>query len=163
MPNRSVSKLYQATPHGGGITSLAVNGSPVTPVVDKGYAVLDRLWQPGDKIELELPLPVQRIKADRRVAADVGRVALRRGPLINIQSADQNVDLVLGSDAALSADWKPDLLHGVTVIQGTFANGSPMLAIPNYARNNRGGRSLVWNPGRVKIGDCLKKGTVPLQ
>jgi hypothetical protein len=29
-------------------------------------------------------------------------------------------------------------------IRGTFANGTAMTAIPNYARNNRGGRSIVW-------------------
>jgi hypothetical protein len=30
------------------------------------------------------------------------------------------------------------------VLNGTFADGSPMIAIPNYARENRGGRSIVW-------------------
>jgi hypothetical protein len=29
-------------------------------------------------------------------------------------------------------------------VHGTFADGSPLVAIPNYARLNRGGRSLVW-------------------
>ncbi len=58
--------------------------------------MLARHWRPGDRIDLVLPLPVQRVKADARVAADVGRVALRRGPLVyNIESVDQNVDLVL--------------------------------------------------------------------
>ena len=37
-----------------------------------------------------------------------------------------------------------DLLGGVKVIKSTFADGKPMLAIPNYAQLNRGGRSLVW-------------------
>jgi hypothetical protein len=30
------------------------------------------------------------------------------------------------------------------IIRGTFANGGCLTAIPNYDRNNRGGRSLVW-------------------
>jgi hypothetical protein len=30
------------------------------------------------------------------------------------------------------------------VIKGTFADGTPMTAVPNYARLNRGGRSIVW-------------------
>ena len=50
---------------------------------------------------------------------------------------DQDINRVLPPDAALSAEWRPDLLKGVKVITGTFANGSPMLAIPNYARYNR--------------------------
>jgi len=145
LPSRTVSKLYSTTPDCGGLVSLAVNGATVTPTIDQGYAVLDRTWKPGDRIDLELPLPVQRIKADRKVAANVGRVALRRGPLIyNIESVDQNIDLVLNPDSALSAEWKPDLLGGVMVINGTFAGGTPLVAIPNYARNNRGGRSIVW-------------------
>jgi hypothetical protein len=32
----------------------------------------------------------------------------------------------------------------VVAINGKFADGSNMTAIPNYARCNRGGRSLVW-------------------
>jgi hypothetical protein len=31
----------------------------------------------------------------------------------------------------------PDLLDGVVAIKGQFADGSPMLAIPNFARMNR--------------------------
>jgi hypothetical protein len=55
----------------------------------------------------------------------------------------------LPATAALTATWKPDLLGGVMTINGTAAKiGSttsyPFLAIPNYARLNRGGRSIVW-------------------
>jgi hypothetical protein len=72
-------------------------------------------------------------------------VALRRGPLLyNIESADEDVNRPLGPSTDLKAEWSPDLLDGVESIRGTFADGSPMLAIPNYARLNRGGRSLVW-------------------
>jgi hypothetical protein len=72
-------------------------------------------------------------------------VALRYGPLIyNLESVDQSLDSVLSPTAPLSTEWKPDLLGGVVVIKGEFADGKPMLAIPNYARLNRGGRSIVW-------------------
>jgi DUF1680 family protein len=144
-PNRSPSGLYTSTPRCEGITSLSVNGSPMTPVLDKGYAVVSRTWTAGDRIDLVLPMRVQRVKASDKVAADVGRVALRYGPLVyNIESVDQNVDLVLGPDSALSTEWNGDLLGGVMVVKGVFTNGNPMTAIPNYARNNRGGRSIVW-------------------
>ena len=93
-----------------------------------------------------LPLIPQHIRADDRIAADRGRVALRYGPLIyDIEQADQpNVDLPLKSDSPLTSQWMPDLLGGVMVIKGSFADGSPMTAIPNYVRCNRGGRSIVW-------------------
>ena len=44
---------------------------------------------------------------------------------------------MLPPDAPLAAEWRPDLLKGVKVITGRFADGKPMLAIPNYARYNR--------------------------
>jgi hypothetical protein len=44
----------------------------------------------------------------------------------------------------LSTQWQGDLLGGVRVIKGASANGAPLTAIPNYARLNRGGRSIVW-------------------
>ena len=44
---------------------------------------------------------------------------------------------MLPPDAPLTTEWRGDLLGGVTVIKGTFADGSPMVAIPNYARMNR--------------------------
>jgi len=72
-------------------------------------------------------------------------VALRYGPLVyNIESVDQDVEGVLSPTAALSTEWKGYLLGGVLVIKGAFANGAPLMAVPNYARLNRGGRSLVW-------------------
>ncbi|HEY5043397.1 MAG TPA: hypothetical protein VIK53_15505 [Verrucomicrobiae bacterium] len=40
-----------------------------------------------------------------------------------------------------------DRLHGVMVIKGQWAGGSPLLAISNFARNNRnsiGVGSMVW-------------------
>jgi hypothetical protein len=145
VPDRRTSRLYTAAPACQGLVSLAVNGMPVTPRIERGYAVLERSWKAGDRIELELPMPVQRVRADPKVAADRGRVALRRGPLLyNIESVDQNVELALKPNAALSSEWRPDLLGGVVVIRGTFATGARLTAIPNYARNNRGGRSLVW-------------------
>jgi uncharacterized protein len=33
---------------------------------------------------------------------------------------------------------------GVGQFKGTFKDGTSLTAIPNYARNNRGGRSIVW-------------------
>ena len=38
--------------------------------------------------------------------------------------------------APLTTEWK-DLLGGVMVIKGAFADGTPLMAIPNYARTNR--------------------------
>lgn len=145
VPQRHTSSLYTHTPEVPGLTSLTVNGQPVTPLIDHGYALVSREWHAGDRVELDLPLPVQRVKASDMIAATSGRVALRRGPLVyNIESVDQDVEAVLAPDAPLTTHWQPNMLDGVMVIKGTFQDGKPLLAIPNYARLNRGGRSLVW-------------------
>ena len=44
---------------------------------------------------------------------------------------------MLDPSSPLTAEWRADLLGGVTVITGKFASGAPLLAIPNYARYNR--------------------------
>ena len=63
-----------------GIVSLAVNGSPVSPVIENGYAVIARTWKAGDRIELELPMRAQRVKASDKITANLGRIALRSAP-----------------------------------------------------------------------------------
>lgn len=138
VPGGMVSDLYTATPDADGITSIALNGTPIDPPVENGYAVIDRVWEAGDRIDLVLPLRVQRVHADERIEANRGRVALRYGPLVyNLEAADQDIRQPLPPDAPLTPEWRGDFLGGVTVITGTFADGSPLLAIPNYARENR--------------------------
>jgi DUF1680 family protein len=144
-PDRGVSQLYSSAPPANGIRSISINGSPITPSIEGGYAVIARDWKAGDRIDLVLPLVVQRVKASPRIAATAGRVALKYGPLVyNFESVDQEVDSVLDPSSDLRAEWNGDLLGGVMVINGTFAGGAPFIAIPNFARLNRGGRSVVW-------------------
>ncbi len=148
MPDRDVSELYAAAPNCDGMTSISVNGSAIKPAVENRYAVITRRWKAGDRIDLKLPMKVQRVKADDRIAATAGQVALRYGPLIySAESVDQNLDNVLKPDSGLTTEFRDDLLGGVMVIKGTWADGSEFTAIPNYARNNRGSGdagSSVW-------------------
>ncbi len=138
VPDRGVSPLYSSRPDTNGIRGIRLNGSTIEPSIERGYAVITRVWAPGDKVELELPMLVQRIRADERIEADRGRVALRYGPLVyNIEQTDQDITQALGPDAGLAAEWREDLLEGVMTITGSFANGAPLLAVPNYARQNR--------------------------
>jgi DUF1680 family protein len=138
VPRHDISELYRSTPNADGILAMAVNGKSLDPPVARGYAVITRAWQAGDKIDLELPLKVQRVKGIDTIEATKGRVALRFGPLVySLESVDQNLDHVLRPDADLQPVWQGDLLDGVMVIKGTWADGSPLLAIPNYARHNR--------------------------
>ena len=145
VPDRTTSELYTPEPKVSGLKSLAVNGEKISPQIESGYAVITREWKAGDQIELELPMEIQVVKADEHIKADFGRIALRYGPLIyTIETADQP-RLDLSPDVkTLATEWRGDLLGGVMVIKGKWNDGSPLLAIPNYARQNRGGKSAVW-------------------
>ncbi len=138
VPNRAVSALYRPTPDANGITSIAVNGAQVKAKIDKGYAVISRTWKAGDKIDFELPMKPQRIQASDKIEATRNKVALRYGPLIyNIEQNDQDITKTLAPGSPLATEWRPDLLGGIVVVKGTFSDGSPMLAIPNFVRKNR--------------------------
>jgi hypothetical protein len=89
---------------------------------------------------MELPMEPQRITADSHIKADQGRMALRYGPLIyNVERADQSDLSEPLSAAPIQAEWRPNLLDGVMVLEGKWANGKPMIAVPNFARMNRVG------------------------
>lgn len=140
IPNRTTSKLYSDSPIVRGYKHFTVNGESVTPKIQKGYAVVTREWKQGDRIELELPMDPQRVTADKRIKADADLIALKYGPLVyNVETADnKRIDRKL-SDAPLQTQWRPDLLGGIIVISGKWADGSSLTAIPHYARMNRVG------------------------
>jgi hypothetical protein len=148
--------------------TLRVNGQPVALTLDRGYVRVDRIWQPGDQVDLDLEMPVERIEAHLAVRQDAGRVALRRGPLVYcLEEADNGpalADLALPRRAELSTRFDPAMLGGVVMIEGRGLRrddsnwagelyrpaGTPTVpamlrAIPYYAWANRGvGEMMVW-------------------
>jgi DUF1680 family protein len=149
VPDRTTSELYTPTPAVSGLKSLAVNGKKISPEIENGYVAITREWKAGDTVNLSLPMEIQVIKPDDKIKADRGRVALRYGPLLyNVETVDQP-DINLTPDLkSLKTEWRADLLDGTMTIKGKWSDGSPLLAIPNYARENRGGdRSVVWLQG----------------
>jgi len=59
--------------------SIRVNGKPVAAQADKGFASIHRKWKDGDRIELQLPMPLRLEAID---AQHPDTVALLRGPLV---------------------------------------------------------------------------------
>ncbi len=101
--------------------TATVNGEPVPLAVTRGYATVSRSWSKGDVIALNLPMPAERLYAHPRVRMDVGRVALRRGPLIYCAEEADNPGqpvqtLELPRGAAIAAHWRPDLFDGVVTL-----------------------------------------------
>jgi hypothetical protein len=160
------SDLYRFADSSNPPVMLKVSGKNVAVQSEKGYVGLKREWKAGDVIELNLPMPVRRIVANDNVAADRGRTAIQRGPLVYCAEWPDNPggrvrNLVLPEDAKLRAEFKPDLLNGVTVVKGkavavtTDPQGrvtrkeQDFTAIPYYAWANRGkGEMIVWIPDK---------------
>ena len=135
--------------------ALQVNGQAANAAPhEDGYVHLERRWQSGDVVELDLPMPVHRVHAHQKVTADEGKVALMRGPIVYcLEAVDQpGVDLsrlALSREARLSAEHHSELLGGVTVLSGAALAGGPpavsFTAVPAYAWANRAeGAMIVW-------------------
>jgi len=154
VPDRTTSDLYRSKPEVKGLKYLKLNGKDVPVTIENGYAVLSRKWKKGDRIDFEVPMEIQKITADDRIVADRGRTALRFGPLVyNVEKADQpDIDKYIGT-GPLSLEWKKDLLGGIMVIRGTWADGTPLVAVPNYARNNRNRIKYTYKPERPRPED----------
>jgi len=150
--------------------TVSVKGKRISqPVIECGYIVLTREWQNSDSIELDLPMPIQRITANPNVKANHGLLAIQRGPIVYcIEQCDQKEpvgSLFLPPNAELKVVADKQLLGGVTVIEGR-AGVAPKLdwanrlyealpaprrveftAIPYYAWDNRAaGPMKVWLP-----------------
>jgi hypothetical protein len=138
IPDRNTSTLYTSTPAVSGYKSISVNRKIVRPVMVNGYAMIKRTWKAGDIVDLELPMEIQTVTADYRIESAKERVAFRYGPMIyNVEKADQpDIDKYIGA-SPLTTEWKKEFLGGVMVIKGKWEDGSPLTAIPNYARANR--------------------------
>ncbi len=141
---------------------LDVNGKSVPVQTEKGYVTLHREWHDGDVINLDLPMPVERVLANDQVEADRGHVAIQRGPIVYAVEwpdvPDHKVrNLVLPDNTKLEAQFEPAMLNGVETVKGSavalsydaagkvIRKDESFTAIPYYAWANRGhGEMAVW-------------------
>ncbi|HZJ83132.1 MAG TPA: beta-L-arabinofuranosidase domain-containing protein [Clostridia bacterium] len=108
----------------------SINGQDVdiSDILVDGYAVIKRLWEDGDLVELDLPMEPVRMRSNPLVRADIGKVAIQHGPIVYcLEEVDNGSDLqtmVLPKDSILEVSFQEDLLGGVNVIttQGKKAN-----------------------------------------
>jgi len=135
--------------------------------IEKGYAYFEKVWQDGDKVDLNFRMEVRMMEADPRVYADCGKIALMRGPLVYcLEEADNGknlCDIRIAQNPGFKVSYQPDLLKGVTTI--TFKGShrkddfgdrlyreytpdreeAAYTAVPYYAWCNRGeGEMTVW-------------------
>ncbi|MDE7377320.1 MAG: glycoside hydrolase family 127 protein [Muribaculaceae bacterium] len=139
---------------------LKVNGADASESTYKGYAVIERRWKAGDRVELTLPMDVRRISAHPSVVDDRGKLAIERGPIVycleGVDQADGSVfNKAIERDAKFNVLYEPDLLGGVITLTATATEAQPdgttlrvpVKAIPYSTWNNRGPAQMaVWIP-----------------
>lgn len=123
-----------------------LNGAPVTPEVEDGYAVFRMAG--GDELRLSDPMPVRRMEAHPQAACDRGRVAVMRGPLVYCAEGVDNpggVDAVLAEEPGFGAEARPELPDGATALTAHAEDGTTLRLVPLYAWDNREpGPMRVW-------------------
>jgi DUF1680 family protein len=147
---------------------VSLNGKPISATADKtGYVTIDRAWNTGDVVELDFPVEVRRVVADRRVRENRGRIAIERGPMVYCAEwpdVDEGKALDVRIDAKIPLTPAVDrnLFGGVTVIKAEArrvsrpsAPAKPVTLIPYFLWANRGaGEMTVWiSTEEYAIGD----------
>ena len=137
---------------------LQVNGASVQrPQIRGGYMPIDRLWKPGDVVELRFEMPVERCHAHPKVLQNTGRVALQRGPLVYCVEETDNPHIcedgafepTLPERVQYITGHEKDLLGeqargGITAIQAVGEH-MHLKFVPYYVWDNREpGRMAVW-------------------
>lgn len=115
--------------------------------VEKGYAVVQN-WQSGSTITLHMDMPVEKVEADPRVKADLGKCAIQRGPIVycveQIDNPALYEELSLTPETIVEANYDANLLGGVQVVTAQTEKGEARF-IPYYAWDNReAGPMKVW-------------------
>jgi DUF1680 family protein len=118
--------LVVRVPHWADGATLQVNGEAVSGTAVDGWLTVTREWSTDDELVLELPLDVRFTRADSRVDADRGAVALERGPLVYCLEAvdhpgERLDDIILDTASTPVAERDGELLGGVTTIRAQGA------------------------------------------
>ena len=101
-------------------------------------------------------MKVQRVKAVEEIAAARGQGGATLRPAdLQPREGGSGYRQAARRELRFSPEWRADLLGGVTAITGEFTDGSPLLAIPNYARVIRE-RDLALEAGPIReIPRCI--------
>ena len=157
---------YTVTVNGNAVTSsnhtsqFSTLNSQFSP---DGYYTISRKWKKGDKIQIHFDMEPRTVRANNKVEADRGMVAIERGPLVYCaEHPDNQFDVF----SAL-VNQEPQFQLGKTEIAGTsivtlktdaqtldfnkqgklVAQDRTLTLIPYYAWCHRGsGKMRVWLP-----------------
>jgi len=144
--------------------TVLLNGNPFEYNMEKGFAVIDRKWAKGDKISLDLPMPVRFVKSHPNVVNNAGHVAITRGPLVYCAEETDNGGRVqrlflpetsVGNPNIRISPFDSGILKGIPRIEikgeeivNKMVSEVDITLIPYYSWNNRkaGPTMIVWMP-----------------
>lgn len=151
--------------------SLKLNGRTVSIYERvRGYLRIERTWNPNDVIDFDMPMPVRQVFANPLIAANVGRCAIVRGPMVycveSVDNPGRVAELMMTHPAPITAKFDESMLNGVVVVRAQGATTHPaenvlystsrqlnantsavITAVPYYANANRGPVDMaVWLP-----------------
>lgn len=142
---------------------ISVNGQTVESDVNDGYLSIARKWKKGDVVEVHFDMIPRIVKANPKVEADHGRVAVERGPIVYCAEWPDNRfnvhSILLNQHPQFKVTDKPELLYGIRQITTNaqalsydktgklVTKDVELTLIPYYAWAHRGeGDMEVWLP-----------------
>ncbi|WP_301230831.1 glycoside hydrolase family 127 protein, partial [Phocaeicola sartorii] len=143
--------------------TVKVNGEPVQSELKNGYFSIDRRWKKGDKVAVHFDMEPRTVKANNKVEADRGRIAVERGPIVYCAEWPDNdfdvLSVFMNRTPQFEVVEKPDLLYGINQLKTDAqilgyddrgrltATDVKLTLIPYYAWAHRGaGAMAVWLP-----------------
>ncbi len=116
------------------------------------YFEIRRVWQAGDFVDLDLPMPPRLMEANPLVEEDANQVAIQRGPVVYcLESPDlphgtRLSDVMIPANIHLTARYDQRLLDGVVVLEGQ--------ALARPAENWKGKLYREFQPAGLRSGQC---------
>lgn len=148
---------------------VTLNGEVVNTPIESGYVTIDKKWNKGDVIGINLPMSVHKVVASDSVVTNIGKIALQRGPIVycaeGIDFEDRKInDLIVD----INGEFTPELVtnqmgrmvelngkakHTKRTIEGKVVTGEEcnFKAIPYYAWAHRETSPMViWFPTTIE-------------
>lgn len=161
--------LYTIPNYSGEQFSIQINNQTIQAPLEKGFAVITRTWQKGDQITIDFPMEPQKIIANEKVAANNGRFAIKRGPVVYClegkdQADDRILNVLVPDTVSIHKQFEAQLFGGIPTLNftGYMVNKKineteaalekmSLKAIPYFMWANRGkDNMLVWLPHNLK-------------
>lgn len=148
LPRRAQFALHLRVPGYATRAMARVGTAPVTAIPGQ-YLRLERVWEPGDTIELALQTDVRVQPAPEGLASHAGRVSVHAGPLVYCAEGIDNrwldVHEARIAGQPMVADEAPG---GAPALDAPAPGGKSVRMIPYFAWCNRGPTDMaVWLRG----------------